>query len=158
MNPYNSDRNFKWFSSSGHLIELQPSICGQIVLRHFPSRSFITDRSVDEWISEVTRPLDEWVKFPNATPAISILWPNLLGQIRCFYGRGSTNWHLTITFLSVQLWILLFAIFIRTAAAAAGFVRISKDGAEQVHGRTLFFIRALKMVNKEMKSKRKEKM
>ena len=26
------------------------------------------DFSVDEWITEVTRPIDEWVKFLNKTP------------------------------------------------------------------------------------------
>ena len=27
--------------------------------------------SVDEWISEVTRPLDEWLKFLNKTPGVT---------------------------------------------------------------------------------------
>ena len=26
---------------------------------------------MDEWISEVTRPLDEWLKFPNKTPGVT---------------------------------------------------------------------------------------
>ena len=43
-----------------HLKASLPQKCGQV------------DFSVAEWISEVTRPLDEWLKFRNKTPALSL--------------------------------------------------------------------------------------
>ena len=53
--------------------------------------------SVDEWISEVTRPLDEWLKFLNKTPGVTTndlgggLNPQYVKQLRIQKFQSTTQ-------------------------------------------------------------------